>query len=195
MSEFLAGPECFDFTAVGVHAGKTKIAIHIFGESYMAGCTPGNGVGRCFAVGSEVAGLASGDGNDVDISAGGTFVAHQALDEGHTLAIRRDSRIGKLQLWLVNLTHFAALRIDQIEPRHPPVRITVAVSGRCRPRLTIGRPVVLVDIYIHGRDLPEMVRAEIEGCYPLLEDLLVNDSRERGHRLQRARNARHAIDE
>ncbi|SRR5580693_1586648 len=61
------------------------------------------------------------------------------------------------------------------------------------PRLSVRSPVVFVDIHIRGRDLRQTVGVQIDGHNALLINLLVDDARKRGHRLERAGVARHAL--
>src|SRR5271163_2666121 len=119
---FFAGPECRDWAAGGAHAAEAGISVYIFGKGHAVGRGPVQRVGRGLDVGREISRRAALDRDDVNVSADGTFVAHQSLDECHVLAAGRDARTGDLRRWLVNLSHLAGLRVDQIEARDPPVR-------------------------------------------------------------------------
>ncbi len=62
-----------------------------------------------------------------------------------------------------------------------------------RPPLSVGGPVVLVNIHIRGRDLRQTVGAQVNACNPLFVDLLVYHTREWRHGLQRACDPGHTL--
>ena len=80
----------------------------------------------------------------------------------------------------VDLAHLAALRVDAIEPRDPPIGVAGAVRRRGCPRRSVGSPVVFIDVHVGRRDLRQVVRAQVDGGEALLVDLVVNHSRRVG---------------
>src|ERR1700683_1517653 len=195
MSKFFAPPERLDFALRSAYAAKPRTSVYIFGKDDTISSSPRDCGWRRLDSLSEISCPASRNRNDIDVTASGAFVAHQSFNECNVLSIRGDARIRELQLGLVDLAHLAALRIHHIETSNPPVRIARTMCRGCRPSLTIGSPVVLVDVHIRGRYLCDMVCAQINCCDTLLKNFLVDHASERRHRLQRARDARHTLDE
>ena len=55
----------------------------------------------------------AGGGHNVNVAAGGSFVAHEAFDECHRLAVGRNVRLGDLPFRSVDLAHVSGQRVNR----------------------------------------------------------------------------------
>ena len=103
--------------------------------------------------------------------------------------------LGNLQARLVNVTDLAGGDGDSAELGDPPVGVARAVGGRGNEALSVGRPIVFVDVEVGGRYLPDLARSHVDHRQTLLVDVLLDEAGGRRHGFERACRARGILGE
>ena len=190
---FLASPKRLDRTTSHAHGGKAGISIHILRKHNALISRPRHRRRRSLNPRSNVPRRATRKRHNINISTGNPLIAHQPFEERHILSIRRNMRIGNLQLRRIDLPHLPARRIYAIHPRHPPVRVSIPMRRNRHPTPPIRRPIVFVDIHVRRSNLLHRIALQLNRCQPLLINLFVRHASQRSHRLQRPSHPRHAL--
>ncbi len=147
---------------------------------------PGRGLVRVLG---KVFGRSPCGGDQVDIAASGSLVAHQAADERDLLPIRRPAGHGNLQTVqrarrVFGVEHrpwLAAWQPLRIELSYPPVVFPGRGCGDVGQLGGVGCPVIFIDVQSRWGDLAEFTGSGFNSGHPL--DLQPLDADHAGGRL------------
>src|SRR5438876_7155945 len=92
-------------------------------------------------------------GNGVNIAAVYPFVAHESADEGDRFAVWRPAGHRYLHGRLHDRFHLTRRQRQGVELSDIPVIVAGAMRGDSGETLTVGRPVILINVEVGQREL------------------------------------------
>ena len=146
---------------------------------------PKQGAHRALATASAVHDVVAVGRHRKQVAAMVSLIAHQAFDERDRLAVGRPARDRHLQRRFVNGCRVALRDVDRVNLRDPPVVVSGAWSRGGDERLVVRRPIVIVNVQVRRRNLPELTGGNVENRDPLIMNRGVDDARRNGRGYQR----------